>query len=219
MVPEFDPIHIPRATLVEGHRYRTPEGITYPSVTTILSATKPTEATDGIQAWRERVGAEVADYIVREAARTGTNTHALNEAYVVGEVHNNTAGLLARAHHENFIPYLDRMGRVYGTEVPLYSDTMKVAGTADCIAEYNDLTSIIDYKTKRSPQQPEWMIDYYVQTAAYSMMFTALTGIAIQQCVILVSSEKDTIQEFLCDPRDYVSDFLLRLEQYYLGEL
>lgn len=214
MVPEFEPIRIPRATLVEGHRYRTPEGITYPSVTTILSATKSIETTDGIQAWRERVGAEVADYIVREAARTGTETHALNEAYVVGEAHNNT-GLLARAHHENFIPYLDRMGRVYGTEVPLYSDTMKVAGTADCIAEYNGLTSIIDYKTKRSPQQPEWIIDYYVQTAAYSMMFTALAGITIQQCVILVSSEKDTIQEFLCDPRDYTAAFLLRLERYY----
>lgn len=212
---KFERVHvrIPRAKLVEGHLYVTPAGATYPSVTTVLGATKPADAVDGMDAWRARVGDDVADYITREAAETGSQAHALNESYVNGEKHGK-ARLLARAHHQNFVPYLNRMGRVYGTELPLYSDTMRVAGTADCIADYNGIPSIIDYKTKRVPQQPDWISDYMLQTAAYSMMFTALSGIMIRQCVILVSSERDTMQEFVSDPRDHAAGFLLRLAKY-----
>ena len=213
MVIEHVPVQIPRAVLVEGHRYRTPAGAVYPSVTTVLGATKTVDAVDGMEAWRARVGGDVADYITQEAAETGSQAHALNEAYVTGQEYDG-ARLLARAHHQNFIPYLNRMGRIYGAELPLYSDMMRVAGTADCIAEYDGHVSIIDYKTKRVPQQPDWISDYHIQTAAYSMMFTVLTGIRIERCVILVSSEQDTTQEFLSDPRDHAAEFLLRLAEY-----
>ena len=208
-----EPARIPRARLVEGHRYMTPDGATYPSVTTVLGATKSADAVDGMEAWRARVGEDVADYITREAAETGTQAHELNEAYVTGKEYDG-ARLLARAHHQNFIPYLNRIGIVYGAELPLYSDSMRVAGTADCVAEYDGHISVIDYKTKRVPQQPDWISDYYVQTAAYAMMFTALSGIRIQRCVILVSSERDTMQEFVSDPRDHAAEFLLRLAEY-----
>ena len=204
---------IPRAKLCHNHTYRTPAGAVYPSVTTILSATKPRDAADGLEAWRARVGGGVADHIMRESADIGTQTHMLNESYLNRTPYTNTR-LLARAHHENFIPYLDRITRVYGTEQPLYSDHMKVAGTADCIAEYGGQTSIIDYKTKRKPQQPGWITDYHIQTAAYAMMFTDMTGMHIQQCVILVSSECDTMQEFISDPRKHSADFLARLHKY-----
>ena len=210
---EQAPVRIPRARLVEGHLYMTPAGATYPSVTTVLGATKPEDAVTGMEAWRARVGGDVADHITREAAETGSQAHALNEAYVTGREYGG-ARLLARAHHENFVPYLDRIGAVYGAELPLYSDAMRVAGTADCIAEYEGRASIIDYKTKRVPQQPDWISDYHVQTAAYAMMFTALSGIRIRRCVILVSSEQDTVQEFVSDPRDHAAEFLLRLAEY-----
>lgn len=212
---KFEQVHvrIPRARLVEGHRYMTPDGAVYPSVTTVLGATKSVDAVDGMEAWRARVGDDVADYITKEAAETGSQAHALNEAYVTGQEYGG-ARLLARAHHENFIPYLNRIGRIYGAELPLYSDAMRVAGTADCIAEYDGHASVIDYKTKRVPQQPDWISDYHVQAAAYSMMFTALSGIRIQRCIILVSSERDTVQEFVSDPRDHAAEFLLRLAEY-----
>ena len=210
---EHAPVRIPKARLVEGHQYMTPAGATYPSVTTVLGATKPVDAVDGMESWRARIGNDVADYITKEAAETGSQAHALNESYINGEKYGR-ARLLAKAHHRNFIPYLNRMGKIYGVELPLYSDTMRVAGTADCIAEYDGIPSIIDYKTKRIPQQRNWIDDYMLQTAAYSMMFTTLSGIMIRQCVILVSSERDTMQEFVSDPRDHAAGFLLRLAQY-----
>ena len=69
-------------------------------------------------------------------------------------------------------------------------------------------------KTKRTAQQPDWITDYYIQTAAYSIMLEELAGIAIQQGVILVSSEQDTMQEFIRDVTPYRAQFLERLEQY-----
>ena len=217
---------LPKAEMVAGHRYRTPAGVIYPSVTTVLGATKPAEAVNGIKAWRDTVGADVADYIVREAATIGTQVHELNEAFLVMRgvgplperdfIHNDgsTPRLLSWAHYENFRPHLDRIGRPVGTEVPMFSDYLRVAGTADCIAEYDGIMSILDYKTKRSPQREEWMTDYYMQTAAYAMMFREHTGIEIKQCVILASSEQYTMQEFRSDPRDYADKFTGRLATY-----
>lgn len=207
------PVNVPRASLTKGHRYRTPDGSIYPSVTTILNSTKPADAVDDLDRWRAMVGEDVANYIMHEAATIGTQAHRLNEDYLNGK-ESEPARLLARAHHENFRPHLDRMDRIYGTELPLFSRDMKIAGMADCIAEYDGILSVIDYKTKRTQQQPDWVTDYHLQATAYCMMFKEMTGIAIKQCVILVSSERDTIQEFLADPREHAAAFLLRLKEH-----
>ena len=220
------------AKMVNGHRYRTPEGKIYPSVTTILQATKHPVDGGELEVWGHRVGHDVADYVMRRAAEIGTQAHRLNEDYVMRRaaeigtqahrlnedyVMRRQSGksklLLARAHHENFRPYLDRM-EAYGVEVPLYSDGMRIAGTADCIAKYDGTLSVIDYKTKRSPQREEWLADYYMQAAAYAMMFYGLTGIEIRQGVILVSSEQDTMQEFVTDLRKHADAFAGRLAAY-----
>ena len=208
------PLDIKRARLrEEDHRYLTPNGAVYPSVTTILNATKPADAVDGLERWRARVGEGVAAYIAGMASKIGSEAHRLNEEYLNNKPPG-PARLLSRAHHENFRPYLDRIDQIYGTEVPLYSDMLEIAGTADCIAEYDGVLSVIDYKTKRMTQQPDWVTDYYLQTAAYCMVFTEMTNITIRQCVVLVSSESDTTQEFLADPREYAGAFLLRLQEY-----
>ena len=190
------PLDIKRAQLrEEDHRYLTPAGAVYPSVTTVLNSTKPADAVDGLERWRARVGEGGA-------------------AYIAGAACEPARLLLSRAHHENFRPYLDRIDQIYGTEVPLYSDMLEIAGTADCIAEYDGTLSVIDYKTKRMTQQPDWVTDYYLQTAAYCMIFTEMTNITIKQCVILISSERDTTQEFFADPREHAGAFLLRLQEY-----
>lgn len=201
------------AKLGPKHKYETPEGAIYPSVTTILSKTKPESEKHGLDQWRVRVGDSVAQYIMREAATIGTETHELNEAYLNDTPYPDTR-LLSRAHHENFKSNLNRINMIYGTEIPLYSDKMKLAGTADCIAEFDGVLSVIDYKTKRSPQKTEWLYDYYLQTAGYCMMFKELTGIHISRCAIIISSEKNTIQTFLSDPAEYAHEFLARLAQY-----
>ena len=97
----------------------------------------------------------------------------------------------------------------------MHSDNMLLAGTADCIAEYNGILSVIDYKTKRSDQKEEWLTDYFIQCTAYAIMFKELTGIEVNQIVILVSSEKNTRAEFIKDPNDFKDQLKERLELFY----
>ena len=210
--------------MTPAHKYVTPQGHTYSSVTTVLGATKPD--TTGLDEWRKRMGSDVADYILRQSAIIGTAAHKLNEIYLNNgqtlqeeKGGNHNTPLLARAHHENFVPYLQRINNIRGNEIILWSDVMCVAGTSDCIAEYDDILSIIDYKTKRSPQREEWIADYYTQAAAYSMMYKELTGVNVTQAVVLVSSEADTMQEFVVNLAEYKQPFLERLRKYQSKEI
>ena len=207
----------PPACMTPGHRYVTPEGRAYASVTTVLGATKPEEDARGLEDWRRRVGYDVADHITREAAVIGTQAHQLNEYYVRGMVPDESDEpfkLMARAHHENFLPHLDRIDMVRGTELVLHSDNLQLAGTSDCIAEYDGVLSIIDYKTKRGPQKPGWVHDYYLQAAAYMAMYYEMSGVLVEQAVILASSEGDTMQVFKARTRDYIDEFLGRLNAW-----
>ena len=61
-----------KATNKDGTRlYETPEGNEYPSITTVLSIRNK----QGLNAWRKRVGNDVANYISRTAAARGTGAH------------------------------------------------------------------------------------------------------------------------------------------------
>ena len=61
--------------------YVTPDGNKYPSITTVLGG----RAKEGIMAWRKRVGEDVANNIMRTAAKRGTAVHELCENYLNNE--------------------------------------------------------------------------------------------------------------------------------------
>ena len=126
--------------------------------------------------------------------------------------------LLPIAHFNNLKPYLENISEVTCIEQRMYSDKLRVAGTSDLIARYNGELSIIDYKTKRKPQKDEYMYEYYLQTTCYAQMFQEVTGEKINQVVILVSSEKNTRQEFIKTCDDYVEAMNERIEKYYLKD-
>lgn len=210
-------IDIPKLVLDESnytHVYLTPDGKKLRSVTTMINKTKAKEDKKKLSDWREQQGDKLADYIMIAAGNIGTETHKLNENYIKMEHNNKNFSLLSQAHHKKFIPYLNKITTVYGIESKLYSIQMKLAGTADCIAEYDGKLSIIDYKTKRSKQRREWITDYFLQTTAYAKMWEELTGKAIEQLVILISSEQDTFQEFVSQPKLHLDELDTRLELF-----
>ena len=191
------PINFKQAELIEkdnAHFYQTPTGEIYPSITTILHETMTNEKKESLQNWKEQEIA--ADYITQEAATIGTETHKLIENHINEVRQTDDVRLLSVAHFNNLIPFLQKINNVHGTELRLYSNAMKLAGTSDCIASYDGELSIIDYKTKRSNQKEEWMTDHFIQGTAYAQMFKELTGIEPKQVVILVSSEKNSRMEF-----------------------
>ena len=210
------PINFKQAELIEkdnAHFYQTPTGEIYPSITTILHETMANEKKESLQNWKEQEIA--ADYITQEAATIGTETHKLIENHINEVRQTDDVRLLSVAHFNNLIPFLQKINNVHGTELRLYSNAMKLAGTSDCIASYDGELSIIDYKTKRSNQKEEWMTDHFIQGTAYAQMFKELTGIEVKQVVILVSSEKNSRMEFVKNTEDYKDLLTQRLNQYY----
>lgn len=179
---------------VEGKRfYVTPKNEVYPSITSVLSRVpKP-----GLKDWRKRVGEAEAKKIMRESSTLGTAVHKICECYL----HNDTYP----KKNKKAIDVFNRLrfilngniDNIVGLEIPMYSDILRVAGTTDCIADYNGKLSIIDFKTSKRTKKEEWVEDYYIQTFAYGLMFEELTGIAIEQVVILIAcTEEFDVQVF-----------------------
>ena len=175
----------PEIQIIDGKRfYVTPDGSAYPSITTILSLQdKP-----GLKKWREDVGEKEAKRISRESMRIGTAVHQMCEFYLsnyIIKLKNEDKKIVDTFNRIRFL--LGNINNIVGNEIALYSDVLRIAGTADCIAEYNGVLSIIDFKTSRKPKREEWIDDYYMQTFAYKLMFEEMTGIEIKQVVILIA--------------------------------
>ena len=175
----------PEIKIIDGKRfYVTPDGSAYPSITTILSLQdKP-----GLKKWRESVGEKEAKRISQESMRIGTAVHQMCEFYLCNYIVKlDKEEKVIRDTFNRIRFLLGNINNIVGTEIALYSDLLRVAGTADCIAEYNGVPSIIDFKTSRKPKKEEWIDDYYMQTFAYKLMFEEMTGLEIKQIVILVA--------------------------------
>jgi len=196
---ELPPIN---ATTTDGVRlYETPEGNKYPSITTILSVRNKS----GLVEWRKRVGDKVANHVMHKAAARGTSVHHMCEDYLNNENIDH--------HQKNFLPWclftqlqkvLTNIDNIHAQEAGLYSDKYKVAGRVDCIAEYNGVLSIIDFKTSTKERNDEWNENYYIQCSAYAEMYGERTGTEIEQIVILCVTEDGTVQEFVKEKYDYL---------------
>ena len=168
---------------IDGKRvYVTPEGNVYPSITSILGQ----QPKPGIEAWKEKVGYQEANRIMKESSALGTMVHSLCEDYLYNEK--------LQCEDEEAISVFNRLrfllgniDNIYCIEAPLHSDILKVAGTADCIAEYNGVLSVIDFKTSRKPKREDWIEDYFIQAFFYSAAFFEMTGALPEQIVILVA--------------------------------
>jgi len=149
----------------EGRRYTTPEGKSYPSVTAVSGL----HGKQAILEWRKRVGEEEANRVSARASRRGTSIHSLCEDYLRNkEVSPDMFDLEAFSSikHE-----LNKINNIHCLETQLYSDFLKVAGTVDCVAEYDGRISVIDFKTSARLKSRDDIHSYFMQTAAYAVMF------------------------------------------------
>ena len=188
--------------------YQAPNGILYPSITTVLS----TRNKKGLFEWRKKVGDEVANYVARTSANRGTAVHHMCEDYL-----NNYPMDWPdkwKEHEKKFLPYclfkqlektvLEKIDNIRSQECSLYSHKYRVAGRVDCIAEYDGKLSIIDFKTSTKERTDEYNENYYIQASAYAEMFEEQTGTPIEQIVILVVTEDGVVQEFVKNKYDYI---------------
>jgi genome maintenance exonuclease 1 len=191
--------------------YATPDGSRYPSVTTILSEL----GREGLDRWRDRIGHEEAARIGARAAARGTKLHMFTEHWLQNDQSVFTGiDLIGQHFFEEFKPLLTSIDNIHCLETKLYSHHLRLAGTVDCIAEYNGQLSVIDFKTASKPKRHDWIHSYFMQTAAYAIMYEELTGIPVPQLVILVAVEDSEPQVFT-EPRNRWTQGLIDCRNIY----
>jgi ATP-dependent exoDNAse (exonuclease V) beta subunit len=173
---------------IDGVRYyKVPDGEDLIKLFSITSVTSHKNRQVFVK-WRKKVGDEEADRITRQSTSRGTDMHTLTEHHLKNEELPEVQPL-SQFLFKIAKPDLNRINNIYTLEGSLYSKVLGVAGTVDCIAEFDGELAIIDFKTSKKPKPREWIEHYFVQCAAYACMFYELTGIPVKKLVIIMACE------------------------------
>jgi genome maintenance exonuclease 1 len=163
--------------------------------------------------WRKKVGNAKADKITKQSTSRGTDMHTLTEHYLKNEdlpkVQPLSDYLFKIAK-----PDLNKITNIHALESSLYSKVLGIAGTVDCIAEFNGELAIIDFKTSKKPKPVEWIEHYFVQCMAYGCMLYELTGISVKKLVIIMACENGDCVVY----EEYDKTKYINLLQEYIRE-
>jgi len=197
-------VNLEQSERIDGF-YQTPEG-RFPSVTTVVGWKK----NQFFAEWRKNNP--------KEAVRTrnrGTKLHSLIESYLLNTPEFNkdkdpyTLDLFNQI-QEN----IDKIDNIRSIEGFLWSKPLRMAGRSDCIAEYEGVLSVIDFKGSTKPKRKEDIHSYFLQATAYAVMWEERTGEKIPQIVILISCDDGTTQVFVEQPRHYKKDLAIAIKEW-----
>ena len=195
-----------------GRKYAAPNGVRYPSVTTVLAILSE----EFIQRWRARVGEEEANKVSHRASTRGTAVHECIEKYLDND-ENYAEGYMPNI-IDNFKavrPVLDeRIGTIYLQEAALYSEHLGLAGRVDCVGEFDGVLSIIDFKTSKKIKKKEWITNYFIQEAAYAIMWEERTGTPIVNLVTIITVDNEAPQVFVEHRDNWVPKLLETINEY-----
>jgi genome maintenance exonuclease 1 len=214
-IPELD-FDLESQTTPEGRKYITPSG-KYSSITTVLSSYNKKAFFD----WRARVGEEEANRVAAKASRRGTAMHTVCEKYLLNEMTDMKIKTMIPTTKELFRqlrPELDKnIGNVYALEQALYSDRLMVAGRVDCIADWNGVISVIDFKSSSRVKSEEGIQNYFMQCSAYAEMFGERTGKPIEQIVVAIAVENEDLpQIFVRQKYNYLNELKKYIDKHYM---
>ena len=194
-----------------GRYYKSPTGKLYPSVTTVTGLMNA----DSIKKWRKSIGEEEATKIVSKAASRGTRIHTICEHYIANDYDSSKYSIIDIDNFSSLQVIIDEhIDNVHMQEVRLYSDYLEMAGTVDCVAEFNGKLSIIDFKTARKPKKKEYIENYFCQATAYAIMYEELTGIPVANIAILICVDDEPAQIFTEKRNNYVKPLLEIRKKY-----
>jgi genome maintenance exonuclease 1 len=196
----------------QGRRYKTPGGL-LPSVTTVTGWKKRAF----FAKWRRENPEESKRVLSR-----GTKLHSLIETYIRNDLTEAALSLSqqtqsATSEVDLFTAMqadIDRIGKVFAIEVPLWSNTVGLAGRTDCIGEFDGVPSVIDFKSSNYPKSEDSIQDYFMQATAYSLMWQDRTGHRLRNIAILIGVEDGGCQVFTADPMEYVEQLVETIRQY-----
>jgi hypothetical protein len=201
-------ISLPQLKVIEteGKRlYVTPEGNKYPSVTTVTGWKKR----EFFAEWRKK-NPEESKY----ALQRGNDFHLLIEKYLNNEQVERHSDSKTQKLFDQVKSELHNIDKILCQEVALWSDTLKLAGRVDCIAEYEGKLSIIDFKTSKKMKDEFEIEEYFLQATCYAIMLEERTGIQISNIVILMSCDDGSTLVFQQKPKKYIKKLMETINLY-----
>jgi len=208
-----------------GHYYITNNKKRYPSITTVLKLLDTKEwYPHWVASVARKEGITEAQAEIRckeigeESMAVGTELHKMAEDYL----NNKPPYVLLKPEFSVDIfslwkPLKDNLvqhiNNIQGIEAQIYSHDLQLAGTTDCIAEYDTIPSIIDYKNSRKPKSKSECNkkDYFIQLCAYGKMWEFCTGEKITQGVVMVISWDGKVKSHIVKLADYEDALMTKL--------
>ena len=198
---------------IDGVRYYdVPDVEGYTKLVSITSVTSWINR-EIFRSWRARVGNEEADKVTKAATSRGTDMHTLTEHYLKNE-DLPTVQPLPEILFKQSKPQLNLIDNIHALEKSMYSLQLGIAGTVDCIAEYDGELAIIDFKSSKKPKPRKWIDHYFVQCAAYACMLFELKDIAVKKFVIIMSCENGEVKVY----EEYDKAKYIKLLSEYIRE-
>lgn len=191
--PNYTDEELPRKQMGNMRYYRTPQGVWCPSVTTVTGWKKRAF----FEEWRKKPENERR---MQLAAKRGDIIHNKIELYLRNQKTSQDQSPL----FGTMLPAVNKIDNIRVLEARMYSNILGLAGTVDCIGEYNGKLSVIDFKGSYNPKQEDWIENYFEQATAYALMWEENTGEPINSIVIIVGNENGILQVFEKNPRDYL---------------
>jgi hypothetical protein len=203
-------------------KYLTPDGQKLPSVTTILSATKPRESIQKLNEWKNRVGHKKAQEITTEASGRGTRVHKFLEDYIKSGTlpppGSNPYSIQGhRMAQEIVFKGLSDCDEFWGTEVNLHFPSV-YAGTTDLVGVHDGSPAIMDFKQSNKLKKREWIEDYFLQLVSYAECHNEIYGTDIKKGVVFMCTADFEYQEFILEGTEWsstVNKWWHRVEEYY----
>ena len=198
------------------------KGNRFPSVTTILSATKPQAERDRLNLWKSRVGTEEATRISTTASRRGTQTHKQIERYLLGE--NPVCSDASRPYWESVKPVLEEIDTVRLVEGSVFHYNMGYSGKVDCVASYKGIPCVCEWKTADKPKGSiERLYEHPLQLTAYlgaANEYYRDYGIQLNHALLVVAIPEREAEVFWFSSaamQDYWKQWEKRIAEYWQG--
>lgn len=202
-------------TLSTGRTYDF-DGEKYPSITTVLSQTADKSF---LEAWKKRVGDEEANKISKAATTKGSSLHLLLEQWIKND-QLPEASASAKMLFNSVAPVVARkLSHVVAVELPLRSNSLRVAGRTDLIGIWDGMPVVLDWKSNHSngPKNLNWCTDYRIQAAFYSQAFFETFGKRIKKGVLVFANVLGC-QVDVFDLDQYNELLVERVNTYYGGK-
>lgn len=193
--------------------YKISDDVYYPSVTSVLgSVEKP-----WLKEWQQMLGPEKASKETKRCADRGTAVHEMAEKYLNNTEEPTLGYDISHQRLFNQLKFcLNNINNIRAQEIPLYSDTLKLAGRVDCVAEYQGVLSIIDFKTSNNNKNENMIEDYKLQCTAYAIMWEEMFDEFIEDIVILIAVEKGIVPlTYKRKIDDYIQPLVKRINTFY----